>query len=228
VCLKEADATEVHFCSDCGARLERATPAAWGERASDWSYREASVAESYCVGCGCDIEADRKFCRACEVEIAFVAAPAAPVCSSCGIPWQEAWEACLACGAERGDQVASALLKAGRASQQPAAREARPHRPGGLRRPADQHRPPDRHDTRPRLSSGSPLWSADAAAAAADLPRSSAYRSGHGCLGCGAPVDLEGADYCQACSLLAIADDGFEARHLASDAEAKRRNLLNE
>ena len=215
-CLKEAGATEVNFCSDCGSRLEREAPVVRVERASEWSYLEGAAGASYCVGCGREVDGARKFCRPCEAEVSFVTAPAAPVCSACGASWQGEWEACGACGTLRDEQVASALLAVEPESDSPV------DAPGLW--PEDGPAPGqtsslDQPEAYPVLSSGPSVWSDDSPAAPADLPLTSARRVSHMCIGCGVNVDLEGADYCQACSLLTIAGDAFEGRHLGGDPD---------
>src|SRR5713226_7581871 len=64
-CAREASPTEINFCSECGARLAKKNCAAGSERASDWFYPEAYETVNRCVGCSCELEATRKFCRAC-------------------------------------------------------------------------------------------------------------------------------------------------------------------
>jgi|GEM_PF-6679638 len=220
VCAREASPTEVNFCSECGARLEKKISVAGAERASDWLYAEANDAVNRCVGCSCELEATRRFCRACEAEIAFLMTPVSPVCSTCGAAWQRGADACKACGTWRGEQVASALLNA-EAGAERAGRPEQPRHAYKTDRAAGQSQVSNRGETRPMLSSGSPLWSTRSAAASADLPNLRASGSSLSCLGCGIQVDLEGADYCQACSLLMIADDGFQGVPLSKNFAVK-------
>jgi hypothetical protein len=194
-------------------------PAARNERASEWLYLETNHTVNYCIGCGGEIEAARKFCRACADEVAFTAAPAPPVCSQCGTPWQSAWEACAKCGLGWSEQVASALLQVEPIAE-PAGSKAEWRQPNGADQAAGPSLVPDQQESYPVLSVGSVLWSSEAPAASADSPRAPARRWSHLCLGCGNPVDLEGADYCQACSLLIIAEDGYEVRYIGAEAEA--------